>query len=88
MIIESTSESMLPIAMKKLSILISLFLLSSMQLVKAQVQPFKALVLTERGNQHEGFVVAALDWLEVFAKQKHMEFKQMLSNAILWASKR
>ncbi len=34
---------------------------------------FKALVLTERGGQHEGFVVAALDWLNTFAAEKNFE---------------
>jgi len=31
---------------------------------------YKALVLTERGGQHEGFVVAALDWLNKLAAEK------------------
>ncbi len=35
---------------------------------------FKALVLTERGGQHEGFVVAALAWLNKFAAEKNFEF--------------
>jgi type 1 glutamine amidotransferase len=39
----------------------------------AQKPAFKALVLTERGDQHEGFVVAALDWLQIFAKQNNIE---------------
>ena len=60
--------------MKNLSILIYLVLLSSLQLVSAQDLPFKALVLTERGDQHEGFVVAALDWLKVFATEEHMDY--------------
>jgi len=34
---------------------------------------FKALVLTERGGQHEGFVAAALDWLNKFAAEKNFE---------------
>jgi type 1 glutamine amidotransferase len=34
---------------------------------------FKALVLTERGGQHEGFVVAALDWLNKFAAEHNFE---------------
>jgi type 1 glutamine amidotransferase len=34
---------------------------------------FKALVLAERGGQHEEFVVAALDWLNTFAVEKNFE---------------
>ncbi len=34
---------------------------------------FKALVLTERGGPHEGFVVAALDWLNDFAAKNNIE---------------
>jgi type 1 glutamine amidotransferase len=41
--------------------------------VKAQQKNIKALVLTERGGQHEGFVVAALDWLRPFAAENHIE---------------
>ena len=39
----------------------------------AQSPKFKALVLTERGGQHEGFVVAALAWLNVYAAEKNFE---------------
>ncbi len=39
----------------------------------AKAPKFKALVLTERGGQHEGFVVAALDWLNKFAAEKNFE---------------
>jgi type 1 glutamine amidotransferase len=35
---------------------------------------FKALVLAERGDQHEKFVAAALDWLNVFASENNFEF--------------
>jgi type 1 glutamine amidotransferase len=34
---------------------------------------FNALVLTERGGQHEGFVAAALDWLNKYAAEKKFE---------------
>jgi type 1 glutamine amidotransferase len=34
---------------------------------------FKALVLTELGGQHEGFVVAALNWLNKLAAEKNLE---------------
>ncbi len=36
---------------------------------------FHVLVLTERGGPHEGFVVAALDWLGHFAEEKHFDFR-------------
>jgi type 1 glutamine amidotransferase len=39
----------------------------------AGAQKFKALVLAERGGQHEEFVVAALDWLNTFAVEKNFE---------------
>ena len=34
---------------------------------------FKALVLAERGDQHEKFVVAALDWLNAFSAANNFE---------------
>ena len=39
----------------------------------AKSSKFKVLVLTERGGQHEGFVVAALDWLNTYATEKDFE---------------
>jgi hypothetical protein len=45
------------------------------QAVLAGPSKFKALVLTERGGQHEGFVVVALDWLNTFAAENNFEFK-------------
>ncbi|HNW56675.1 MAG TPA: ThuA domain-containing protein [Bacteroidales bacterium] len=36
---------------------------------------FKVLVLTERGGDHEGFVVAALDWLKEYSEEKNFEIK-------------
>ncbi len=35
---------------------------------------FQALVLTERGGQHEGFVTAALQWLEELANETNFIF--------------
>ena len=35
---------------------------------------FQVLVLTERGGIHEGFVVAALDWLKRFSAEQHFAF--------------
>lgn len=34
---------------------------------------FKALILTERGGDHEGFVAAALVWLKAYAAEKNFE---------------
>lgn len=42
--------------------------------ILAQEPVFKALVLTERGGLHEGFVVAALDWMNKLAAEEHFEF--------------
>ena len=39
----------------------------------AREPAFKALVLTERGGLHEGFVVAALDWLKGYAAKNNFE---------------
>jgi uncharacterized protein len=50
-----------------------LMLLSGDYTVFAKSPEFKALVLTERGGQHEGFVVAALDWLNTYAAEKNFE---------------
>lgn len=45
------------------------------------LQPIAAqtnvLVLTERGGQHEGFVSAALDWLEDFGKEHDFRFVEL-----------
>jgi type 1 glutamine amidotransferase len=35
---------------------------------------FKAVVLTERGGNHESFVVAALAWLNEYSKEANFEF--------------
>lgn len=39
---------------------------------KNDKQPVKMLVLTERGGIHEGFVAAALHWLDDYALQHHI----------------
>lgn len=36
----------------------------------------KVLVLTERGDQHESFVAAAMDWLADFGKEHNYEFTE------------
>lgn len=43
------------------------------QNVFAKSPKFKVLVLTERGGQHEGFVVSTLDWLNIYAAEKNFE---------------
>ena len=48
-----------------------LILLSASSNVFAKSPKFKVLVLTERGGQHEGFVVAALDWLDIYAAEQN-----------------
>lgn len=48
---------------------------SPVQTITGHSTDFKALVLTERGGQHEGFVVAALDWLNKCAAEKKFEFR-------------
>jgi uncharacterized protein len=50
---------------------LTLFLLSGSSF--AQAPKFKALVLTERGGGHEGFVAAALEWLNNYAKAQNFE---------------
>lgn len=59
-------------ALKLMTGIILLFLASGQQVV-AKSPKFKALVLTERGGQHEGFVVAALDWLNACAAENNFE---------------
>ena len=51
-----------------------LVLTTATSTVFAKAPKFKALVLTERGGQHEGFVVAALDWLKIYAAENNFEF--------------
>jgi type 1 glutamine amidotransferase len=51
-----------------------LLVLCLSQMSWAKSPKFKALVLTERGGQHEGFVAAALDWLKIYAEKNNFEF--------------
>lgn len=55
------------------SAFVFIFLILLMFNVRAQAPQFKALVLTERGGQHEGFVIAALDWLNHFSAENKFE---------------
>ncbi len=41
--------------------------------ISGRTPGFRALVLTERGGQHEGFVVAALGWLNELSAEKNFE---------------
>jgi len=58
---------------KKRIVFIGMLLFFNMQALKslAETPKFKVLVLTERGGIHEGFVVAALDWLNTIAAEKN-----------------
>ena len=40
-------------------------------------EDFKALVLTERGGQHEGFVSAALDWMKDFSEENNFSIVEI-----------
>lgn len=51
------------------------FMVQMAKPVQAKTPKFKALVLTERGGGHEGFVAAALTWLEGFSKKEGFEIK-------------
>src|SRR5215475_9774583 len=57
---------------------LSIFLFMKISNVFSQQQRtdpvFHALVLTERGGIHEGFVVAALEWLNQFSLEQHFDF--------------
>lgn len=64
-------KSYLKVTLKNL--FLSILLLIIPTLVGAQKLPFKALILTERGGQHEDFVVAAIDWLNTFSKKENFE---------------
>jgi type 1 glutamine amidotransferase len=52
---------------------LTLLLLSGGPDIFAKTSRFKVLVLTERGGQHEGFVVAALDWLTTYGAEANFE---------------
>ena len=54
-----------------LFILVMLFLVTN---IFAAPPKFRALVLAERGGQHEEFVVAALHWLDEYSAENQFEF--------------
>lgn len=62
--------------MKKLVVVLGLILAVGLPCIKvsAQSPDFKILVLTERGGQHESFVVAALDWLKSYSAEKNFAY--------------
>jgi type 1 glutamine amidotransferase len=64
------------IILKLAILMLMIFNLSSI----AAAPRFKALVLTERGGDHEAFVVAALEWLNRYATEKNFEF-DVVNNA-------
>lgn len=59
------------IKMKWVAVL--MLLLSAASPALAKPAAFKALVLTERGGGHEGFVAAALGWLQDFSAKNNIE---------------
>ncbi len=58
----------------KLICLLFSICLSSSGKTAIRTPAFHVLVLTERGGIHEGFVVAALDWLKGFSMEQHFEY--------------
>jgi type 1 glutamine amidotransferase len=54
---------------------VAIFFLAFTGETVAQKTQFKALVLAERGGDHEAFVVSALDWLKSFASEKNFEIR-------------
>ena len=60
--------------MRKITLLISLLLVFGFQAADAQDVKFNALILTERGDQHEGFVKPALEWLAEFSNGQKMSY--------------
>lgn len=60
--------------MKIISIPFSIFLFFICSFSFAQTNSFKALVMAERGEQHEEFVKVALDWLEEYSKTISLDY--------------
>lgn len=56
---------------RTLACLILLGLASLQALSESATNRFRALVLAERGDQHEPFVAAALDWLKATSAKEH-----------------
>jgi uncharacterized protein len=64
------------VCMKRIYYFLFLVMLCSGTALLAQPK-FKAIVLTERGGNHESFVVAGLDWLKQYAKQENFEYIEL-----------
>ena len=62
--------------MKQFLLALFLFMHAAAVFCQQQKTPvtFHALVLAERGGIHEGFVVAALEWLNQFSLEQHFDF--------------
>ena len=65
-------------AMKQFLTAIALALLPLTGLSAAEPS-FRALVLTERGGQHESFTAAALEWLDGFARENNFTYEEINS---------
>jgi len=64
--------------MKKIQSIFLLFLVLNINcFAKSPKQTVNVLVLTERGGQHEGFVVEALKWLHVFGDENNFKFTEV-----------
>lgn len=66
-------------AMKQFLTAIALALLLPLTGLSAAEPSFRALVLTERGGQHEGFTAAALEWLDGFARENNFTYEEINS---------
>jgi hypothetical protein len=61
--------------MKHLITLLFILLLSAVVNGSLHAQPkFKAIVIAERGENHESFVAAALVWLDQYSKENNFEY--------------
>lgn len=64
--------------MKKIqSVLLLLIAISISCYARSPKETINVLVLTERGGLHEGFVVAALEWLGEFGTENHFTFTEV-----------
>lgn len=66
-------------AMKQLLTAIALALLLPLTGLSAAEPSFRALVLTERGGQHESFTAAALEWLDGFSQENNFTYEEINS---------
>ena len=66
-------------AMKQFLTAIALALLLPLTGLSAAEPSFRALVLTERGGQHEGFTAAALEWLDGFSQENNFTYEEINS---------